>query len=58
MKKLKEKGETILLIEHDMNFTFNIADTVIVMEKGKVIAEGNPDEIRNNPKVLQAYLGE
>ena len=56
--KLKNEGETILLIEHDMNFTFNIADTVIVMEKGKVIAEGNPDEIRNNPKVLQAYLGE
>jgi len=56
--KLKNRGETILLIEHDMNFTLNIADIVIVMEKGKVIAQGKPDEIRNNPKVLQAYLGE
>lgn len=56
--KLKEKGETILLIEHDMNFTLNIADQVIVMEKGRVIAEGKPEEIKNNPKVLEAYLGE
>jgi len=56
--KLKEKGETILLIEHDMNFTLNIADQVIVMEKGKVIAEGKPDEIKDNPRVLEAYLGE
>lgn len=56
--KLRKKGETILLIEHDMNFTLNIADQVIVMEKGKVIAQGKPDEIKNNPKVLEAYLGE
>ena len=54
---LKGKDETILLIEHDMNFTLNIADKVVVMEKGKVIAQGKPDEIRNNPKVLDAYLG-
>ena len=56
--ELKQRGETILLIEHDMNFTLNIADWVIVMEKGKVIAEGKPEEIRNNPEVLEAYLGE
>jgi len=56
--KLKEKGETILLIEHDMNFTLEVADWVIVMEKGRVIAEGKPEEIRNNPRVLEAYLGE
>jgi len=55
---LKEKGETILLIEHDMNFTLKISDWVIVMEKGNVIAEGTPKEIKNNPKVLEAYLGE
>lgn len=56
--KLKQKGETILLIEHDMNFTLNIADWVIVMEKGRVIAEGKPEEIKNNREVLEAYLGE
>jgi len=56
--KLKEEGETILLIEHDMNFTLNIADRVIVMDEGKVIAEGKPAQIKTNPKVLEAYLGE
>ena len=56
--KLKEEGETILLIEHDMDFTLSIADKVIVMEKGTVIAEGTPDHIKNNRQVLEAYLGE
>jgi branched-chain amino acid transport system ATP-binding protein/neutral amino acid transport system ATP-binding protein len=58
LKKLKENGETIFLIEHDMNFTLKISDEVIVMDEGKVIAEGRPEEIKNNPKVLEAYLGE
>lgn len=58
LKKLKKEGETILLIEHDMNFTLGISDQVIVMEKGKVIAEGSPKEIKSNQKVLDAYLGE
>ena len=56
--ELKNKGETILLIEHDMNFTLNVADWIVVMEKGRVIAEGKPEEIKNNPEVLEAYLGE
>lgn len=55
---LKEKGDTILLIEHDMNFTLNISDWVIVLEKGRVIVEGQPQEIKSNPKVLEVYLGE
>ena len=55
--KLKEKNETILLIEHDMDFTLKTADTIIVLEKGRVIAQGSPDEIKNNPHVLEAYLG-
>ena len=56
--ELKEKGETILLIEHDMYFTFNVADRIIVLDKGKPIAEGKPEEIKDNPKVLEAYLGD
>jgi len=56
--KLKKQGETIFLIEHDMNFTLKIADEVIVMNEGKVIAKGKPEEIKNNSKVLEIYLGE
>lgn len=55
---LKEKGETILLIEHDIGFVFDIADTVIVLDSGKIIAKDVPQKIKNNPKVLEAYFGE
>ncbi len=58
LRELKKKGETILLIEHDMNFTLKVSDWVIVMEKGRVIAQGKPEEIKNDPRVLEAYLGE
>ena len=56
--KLKKEGKTILLIEHDMTFALPIADEVIVLDEGRVIATGKPKEIKNNPKVLEAYLGE
>jgi branched-chain amino acid transport system ATP-binding protein len=55
--ELKERGETILLIEHDMYFTFNVADQIIVLDKGQPIAEGAPHEIKDNDEVLEAYLG-
>jgi len=55
--KLKKSGDTILLIEHDMSFTIGIADCIIVVDAGRVIAIGKPDEIRNNKLVLEAYLG-
>lgn len=55
---LKKQGSTILLIEHDMNFALNLADQVIVLDEGKVIAKGTPNQIKKNKKVLEAYLGE
>lgn len=58
IKGLNKKGETILLIEHDMNFVMDLADWIFVMDEGKVIASGKPKEIQNNKKVLEAYLGD
>ena len=58
LRKLNKEGETILVIEHDMNFVMDLADYVYVLDYGKVIAEGGPKEIQNNKKVLEAYLGE
>lgn len=54
----QQKHNTILLIEHDMDFTLSLADWVIVMDEGRVLAQGKPLDIKNNPKVLVAYLGE
>lgn len=58
LRQLKSQGETILLIEHDMDFTLALADVVIVMDEGQVLTQGTPDQIRNSKKVLEAYLGE
>jgi len=54
---LKKQEQTILLIEHDMPFTFNVADIIIVINAGRVIAKGLPSEIKKNKEVLEAYLG-
>lgn len=57
LKEMHKQGETILIIEHDMNFIKNLVDTVIVMDAGKVIAKGHPDSVLKQKEVIEAYLG-
>jgi branched-chain amino acid transport system ATP-binding protein len=57
-KLWKEFNLTLVFIEHDMDTVFGIAQTVRVLQQGRLLAEGTPDEIRNNPEVITAYLGE
>ncbi|MFC5928198.1 ABC transporter ATP-binding protein [Cryobacterium melibiosiphilum] len=54
---LKAQGMTVLFVEHDMHMVRHIADWVIVMAEGKVVAEGDPHEVMKNPAVIDAYLG-
>ncbi len=57
LSELRESGESILIVEHDMDFVMDLADRIVVMDAGTVIATGKPAEIKQNAKVAEAYFG-
>ena len=57
MRKLREAGMTVLLVEHDMHAIMGLCDTITVMNFGKLLTEGSPEEIGRHPEVIAAYLG-
>ena len=59
IREIKEDlGITVLLVEHDMNLVMKISDRICVLESGKIIALGDPKEVKENPDVIRSYLGE
>lgn len=58
LRSIRGWGKTLLVVEHDMSLVMKISDEILVLDQGKKIAEGKPDEIRRSPEVIRVYLGE
>ncbi|WP_029584111.1 ABC transporter ATP-binding protein [Bradyrhizobium sp. URHD0069] len=58
IRNIRDRGVTVLLVEHDMHMVMSISDRIVVLNNGQMIAGGSPQEIQNNPEVIRAYLGE
>lgn len=57
VRRIRARGATVLLIEHDMSLVMGVCERIVVLEDGRKIAEGSPTEIRTDPRVVEAYLG-
>ena len=57
LRKLPAIGTSVLVVDHDMSLIMSVCETVHVLDFGKVVASGSPEQVRRNPKVIAAYLG-
>lgn len=57
IRRISDKGTTVLLVEHNMGLVMKVSDRILVLDYGSRLAEGTPQQIRNNPQVIEAYLG-
>ena len=58
IRKIRDLGVTVVLVEHDMELVMDICDRIVVLNLGQKLAEGTPREIQDNPEVIAAYLGD